>query len=182
MRFSFEQRRVIIGMSAGLVCAGVALAMGVTSFGLQPMPEEFNDRLKLFAAVVLIVSVPLFFAIARLAKHRFLTSDDIAGGGHSGGTQKARLLQAMLQNTLEQTLLAILAYFSWAVLAPADWGALLGLASAMFVLGRILFFLGYEKGAGGRAFGFTLTFYPTVGMIACILPYALFQIGKLLYS
>jgi len=32
----------------------------------------------------------------------------------------------------------------------------------MFVIGRILFAVGYAGGAPARAFGFALTFYPTV--------------------
>jgi hypothetical protein len=32
----------------------------------------------------------------------------------------------------------------------------------LFLLGRVLFIGGYRKGAGGRALGFGLTFYPTL--------------------
>ncbi len=35
-------------------------------------------------------------------------------------------------------------------------------AVSLFLLGRLFFITGYRKGAGGRAFGFALTFYPTV--------------------
>ena len=37
-------------------------------------------------------------------------------------------------------------------------------ASALFLLGRILFFVRYESGAAARSFGFAVTFYPTVAL------------------
>jgi hypothetical protein len=172
MQFSAEQRHVIVGMIAGFICALVALTLGLTGYGLRAMPAELSDRLRMFAATGLLVSLPLFVAIARLAKHRFFTPADIGGDGLSQGTESARVLQAVLQNTLEQSFLAVLAYFAWAIFAPITFGTLPILASIMFIIGRILFFLGYKKGAGSRAFGFTLTFYLTVGMLVCMLPLA----------
>jgi uncharacterized membrane protein YecN with MAPEG domain len=32
----------------------------------------------------------------------------------------------------------------------------------LFAVGRLLFWIGYRRGAAGRAFGFALTFYPSV--------------------
>jgi hypothetical protein len=40
----------------------------------------------------------------------------------------------------------------------------------MFGLGRLLFLLFYARGAPARALGFTLTFYPTVGLYLFLLP------------
>jgi hypothetical protein len=38
-------------------------------------------------------------------------------------------------------------------------------AAILFLIGRILFFLGYAEGAASRAFGFALTFYPTLMLL-----------------
>ncbi len=38
------------------------------------------------------------------------------------------------------------------------------LCALLFGLGRLLFLLGYHRGAAARAFGFGLSFYPTVGL------------------
>jgi hypothetical protein len=176
MPFSSEQRAVSGRMVGGIGCAIFAVALGLTGAALPPIPEPGNERLSLLAAASLMIALPLFVSIARLAKHRFFMPDDFAGAGFSGGTDQARMLQALLQNTLEQTLLAFLAYCAWMFLAPAGSGALPALASLMFIVGRIIFFAGYEKGAGARAFGFTLTFYPTVGMILCMLPFAVLRL------
>ncbi len=39
---------------------------------------------------------------------------------------------------------------------------LIPLLVALFCLGRAAFWAGYAKGAGGRAFGFATTFYPSL--------------------
>jgi uncharacterized membrane protein YecN with MAPEG domain len=43
--------------------------------------------------------------------------------------------------------------------------ALVPLLGGLFCGGRVLFWIGYRHGAVGRAFGFALTFYPSVGAL-----------------
>ena len=69
---------------------------------------------------------------------------------------------AFLQNTLEQAVLAGAFYFALAALAGGPWMALPPVAAVLFVVGRVLFFLGYRRGAGGRSFGMALTMLPAV--------------------
>jgi uncharacterized membrane protein YecN with MAPEG domain len=78
------------------------------------------------------------------------------------------LLQALLQNTLEQTAIAIPVYLCWGVVASHAMLAMVAAAGILFLAGRLLFFIGYSGGAASRAFGFALTFYPTlVLLIGC---------------
>ena len=49
---------------------------------------------------------------------------------------------------------------------PHGWLASIPAAAILFLIGRILFSRGYERGAAARAIGFGLTFYPSVLMIA----------------
>ena len=48
--------------------------------------------------------------------------------------------------------------------------------TALFLLGRVLFWIGYHKNPYLRAFGFGLTFYPTVGVYTWLLLLMLFGI------
>lgn len=173
-----EQRGVVFGIVPALALTILAMGMSITGYGLQTMPGGLEGRLALWVATSAVTLFPLLYCIARLANHRFLTPEDIAGSGFDGGTPKARLLQAMLQNTLEQTLLAIIANAAWCFLAPASWSAAPALTCILFLIGRIAFFAGYERGAGARAFGFALTFYPTAVMIFAITPIAVRAIAS----
>jgi hypothetical protein len=51
---------------------------------------------------------------------------------------------------------------------PLKWLGVIPAAALLFVLGRILFMAGYERGAGERATGFGLTAYPSFGMLATL--------------
>jgi uncharacterized membrane protein YecN with MAPEG domain len=115
-------------------------------------------------------------AVGRLAKHRFFTPQDIDGGGFSEDTERARVLQSLLQNTLEQCCIAFIVYLAWAVIMPPAWMSVVPLAALAFALGRVLFFAGYMKGAPSRALGFTLAFYPSVIMALCIVANMLWRI------
>ena len=75
----------------------------------------------------------------------------------------------MLQNTLEQCCLAFPVYVATAIVAPASFLPVVPLAAGMFLVGRALFFAGYAKGAPARAYGFALTFYPTVLLLVILL-------------
>ncbi|WP_298925014.1 MAPEG family protein [uncultured Ramlibacter sp.] len=132
-------------------------------FGAQRMAASaaVELRLALLAGCVMGPAVALLVCIARLAKHRFFTPQDIDGSALTGGTPRARLLQALLQNTLEQLALALPVYMACALIFPARWLVLIPAAALMFLLGRVLFYAGYAGGAPSRAFGFALTFYPT---------------------
>lgn len=172
VKFSGEQRGVATGALAALAVTVLALLAGYSGLLAAPLGDSLPQRAHLWASSSLLALLPLLFSIARLANHRFATPDDIAGAGLTSGTDRARLLQALLQNTLEQTVLAIAVYAAWSFLAPAGWGALPAIACILFIVGRTAFLAGYAKGAGGRAFGFGLTFYPTVLMILVMLPAA----------
>ena len=51
---------------------------------------------------------------------------------------------------------------------PATFMSTVPLAALAFGLGRVLFFVGYNKGASSRAIGLTLSFYPTMVMLVGI--------------
>ena len=77
-------------------------------------------------------------------------------------------IQSIIQNTLEQSLVASMTYLAWSVLMPGNLLSVVPLASIAFGIGRLLFIVGYGYGAPARAVGFTLSFYVTVGMLGCL--------------
>ena len=163
--WSHLQRSVALGIGIGLVVTLASLTFVGLMQPLGPMAGSLGSRLEILALCALAPSFALAFSIARLARHRFRTPQDLNGSGLTSGTEQARLLQALLQNTLEQLALALPVYAAWALLAPPHLIAALPVSALLFLIGRGLFFRGYARGAPGRALGFALTFYPTISLL-----------------
>lgn len=168
---SQNQLGVIKGMASGLALAAASMAM--TAYALHPLGASFAERASLLALCLLPPAITLAISIARLAKHRFFTPADIDGSALTDGSDRARLLQALLQNTLEQMALAVPVYVAWAFLAPAGMLGALVAASVLFLLARLLFYKRYQSGAAARSLGFALTFYPTVLLLVALVPLSL---------
>lgn len=149
-------------LAGGALTLAALLGAVVWQPALLMGPAALAER---FAATLRwdgLVLACLILAIGNLARHRFFTPADIHGSGLTSATDRARVLQAVLQNTLEQTVIAVLAHLLWTAATPAGWWAAVPAAVLLFVIGRIAFAVGYAGGAVARAFGFALTFYPTV--------------------
>ncbi len=84
-----------------------------------------------------------------------------------------RRSRAILQNTLEQVVLAVPAHLALASVLPPDRMAVLAALVALFVAGRVAFVIGYLAARAGRAFGFGLTFCPTIGALVAATALAL---------
>jgi hypothetical protein len=163
------QKGVARGMAAAVaVAAGVFVLAYVFQWPGFPSPTPLGPRLELAALAGLAPAAVLFVCIARLAKHRFSTPADIQGSALTEGTERARLLQSLLQNSLEQAVLAIPVYLAAALIFPTQLLPMIAAAAALFLIGRVLFFRGYASGAPSRAAGFGLTFYPSVAMLMLV--------------
>lgn len=162
-----KQRGVLRGMLLGVVVTLLALALAIVAAPGVLLPGD-NDAASAIAHALrwdILLVLWLAANIAMLARHRFFTPADIDGGGLSDGTSTARILQSILQNTLEQVVLALSVHLVWAATMPWRWQAAIPAAAMLFFLGRVLFWRGYARGAPARALGFALTFYPTVAML-----------------
>ena len=161
-----KQKGVLKGMLFGLLCSISLIVYGekFNPFGYQ-FEMNLENRLRVAVKCCLPLAISLAISIGRLAKHRFFTPNDIDGSGLTQGSAQAKILQSIIQNTIEQSLLAALTYLSWSVIMPGNLLSVVPLASIAFGIGRFLFIIGYVYGAPARALGFTLSFYVTNGML-----------------
>ena len=156
---SNKQKIVLLSAFIGLLLSALLLCLSISI----PVNEiTSGERTDLLASALIILGLCLAFCVGRLATHRFLSPEDIDGDPRRSDSPKGVELQKILQNTLEQAVLAALAYTIWAATAPDNWLGVLLVTPALFLVGRILFIALHGRGATGRAIGFTLTFYPTV--------------------
>lgn len=162
-----KQRGVLGGMVLGTASTLLASALAIVAAPSIFLPDDSSVASAIAHALQWDVLLVLWLAanIAVLARHRFFTPADIDGGGLSDGTPAAKVLQSVLQNTLEQVVLALSVHLIWAATMPWRWQAAIPAAAILFFVGRALFWRGYSRGAPDRALGFALTFYPSVAML-----------------
>ena len=163
MALTDKQRGVLKRMLLGLLIAlTIVIGCGAGNPLGFPTGMALIDRLSIAVQCTLVPGLFMMIAVARMARQRFFSPEDIDGGVTATDTPRAQLLQTLLQNTLEQSLIALLVYLGWALTMPATWLSVVPVAAMAFAIGRILFFLSYEKGAPSRALGFAMTCSATV--------------------
>ncbi|MGY6706898.1 MAG: hypothetical protein ACXIVF_01115 [Rhizobiaceae bacterium] len=134
-----EERAIRRDTSIALV---LTVAAFLAAFRFLPaaveLPEDRADALGFAALAWAVPAFVLMVAILMVSTGRRFSAADIGGQAAGPPSEKLAVKSAFLQNTLEQTVLA----------------------AAFFVIGRALFYLGYERGAQGRSLGMSLTMLP----------------------
>lgn len=177
MELTEKQKGVVRGVIPAAAVAVVGMGAVPLLLPVSVLPsDEAGARLAWAMAWALLPMLTLMIAIMRVANYRFASPEDIDGSGLTSGTARIQILRAVLQNTLEQAVLAVLAYCIWSVTMPLRWLGVIPAAAVLFVSGRIFFARGYERGAAGRATGFGLTAYPTFGMLVTLAVVSLFRL------
>jgi hypothetical protein len=169
MELTNKQKDVVRNVipAAVLTVAGLGGVSLLLPVSLLPADDP-GARIAWALKWALIPVLTLMVSIMRVANYRFSSPEDIDGSGLTDGTPEVRVLRAVLQNTLEQSVLAVAAYVIWSVVMPYNWLRAIPIGAALFVSGRLLFARGYAQGAPGRATGFGLTAYPTFGMLVTV--------------
>jgi hypothetical protein len=151
-----KQLLVLAGMT--LAVAAIAALWAASPFAMALPADDPASRLAFAAKWLLVPGLMLLLGIALTANRRFFNPDAIDGGASPALEINLRYNR----NTLEQAVLAAVAWTGLALQLPHDRLALIPELALVFALGRVLFWLGYLIAPWARAFGFGLTFYPTV--------------------
>lgn len=167
---SAEQRSVAMGMGCALLSAALSIALVIPYLFELPIDMSTlcgtaTGRLAVTLKWQSLIILPLFFGIARIATLRFFGDQESLRGE---ATQAVSQHSKYLQNTLEQVALAFPAQLILSVYLSADNMIYIPALTTFFLFARVLFWQGYVKhpdNAGGRSYGFALTFYPTVATV-----------------
>lgn len=110
--------------------------------------------------LVMLIALVEYFGFAAAvgrARHRF----GVKAPSTSGNPDFERYYRGQM-NTLEVLIIFIPALWSFAILIDPMWATLLG---AVFIIGRLIFFLGYVKAAEKRSLGFALSSLPMLALL-----------------
>jgi len=107
--------------------------------------------------VVMMLAVIEYFAFGMavgMARGRF----KVPAPAVSGNPDFERYYRVQM-NTLEQMMVFLPSLWTFATFVSANWAAGLGL---VFVIGRLVYFIGYTRAANKRGIGFGISGLPTM--------------------
>jgi hypothetical protein len=128
------------------------------------VPSEWTvgDRIALVIKDAVVAIVPAVVAICIVAAQRLDPSMFV--GRIPKPNSAVDINNRFILNTVEQFILYFIGNAGLALYCPAQEARALIVLTALFVLGRVLFWIGYHYNPYVRAFGFGITFYPTVAV------------------
>jgi hypothetical protein len=127
-------------------------------------PEDWTvgQRIALIIKNAVFATVPAVLAICIVAAQRL---DPSMWVGRTAKPNSALDINTrFILNTFEQFILFFIGNAALALYCPIEEARSLIILTVLFVLGRVLFWVGYHYNPYVRAFGFGLTFYPTVAV------------------
>lgn len=150
---------------AGEIAAAALFSVAWVSVGLAyvsppDIATEPGSRLAFAFRWEILVGLMPVLGVAAVAHQRFLTPDRIDGSRAEAGTP-LDINARYLQNTAEQSLIAVIAHASLVLVVPADQLQIIPILVLLFVFARVCFWIGYHLSPLARGFGFASTFLPT---------------------
>lgn len=179
-KFNSDQWGIVRGSVLALALAGAILAaayfwMPPHLFGLNE-EMEFGDRMTFMLKADLVLFLWLAGCVRAVSNGRFYSPADIRGSAFGAPSTAIAVRAAVLQNSLEQTVLLFPATLILAALMRGSELVLAPFLVGLFLLGRVIFATGYAKGASGRALGMALTAAPII--VSYILALWLIAVGR----
>ena len=161
MTFDREQRGIIRWSLVAITLTIVVVGAGwlwlppdlVGAEGIRTLAEQIAFALKWN----LLILLWLAGCVRAVASGRFRSPDDRPGAAYGPPSAALAVPAAILQNSLEQTVLAFGASLILATLLRGPELVVIPLLVLLYLVGRIAFAAGYAKGAVARAFGMGLT-------------------------
>ena len=157
-----HRRKILIGI-AGSVPA--ACTVGLVFFFTGRLfhqvalpPDTPGDRLAFAARWMVLPGLSLLIGIVFAARRGFYA--DAIDGTRAPVNYAMEINLRYNTNTLEQALLAAIAWTALAVLVPVSSLVFIPAMASLFFVGRMTFWIGYLIHPMGRAFGMALTMLP----------------------
>ncbi|MBX3562642.1 MAG: MAPEG family protein [Sphingomonas sp.] len=166
MALDAEQRGILRQSALAILAAGFAMIAGYLWLPGEPLgvteSPGSGDRI----AFALKWDLPVFLWLAgclrAVASGRFREPADRKGSAYGEPTPGLAVRIAILQNTLEQTVLAVGSHLLLAAVLRGAELVLIPVSVAVYLVGRAAFAIAYRHGAVARAFGMALTATPII--------------------
>jgi len=172
--FTARQRPFIIVLMANWIFS-IAFFLGMKLvWHWQPEDWGIADRIALVLKDAVFALLPGVIGICIVAAQRLNPSMFV--GQMPKPNSAVDINNRFILNTFEQFTAYFVANAGLAMYCPPEEARSLPLLTMLFVMGRILFWIGYHRNPYLRAFGFGITFYPTVAAFVWLMLIMIFGI------
>jgi MAPEG family len=158
------RRQQLIGVSGavpGFLTVLLTWHYASSWFAFATLPADNNvDRLVFVLHWLLIPGLTLLAGVWIAGRRGFIP--DAIDGTRTPASRSFEINLRYNQNTLEQVVLAAIAWLNLGIALPQERLVLIPAIATLFGVGRIAFWLGYLLNPMGRAFGMVLTILPTI--------------------
>ncbi len=155
-----KQILIALGMTLAAAVAVMAWVGPLHPHVVLPLDTP-GERIAFALKWLLVPGFTLLVGLGMVANRRFFSTDAM-DGTRAPESKSLEINLRYNQNTLEQTVLVVIGWPLLALLLPLSQLGLIPVLAVLFGAGRIAFWIGYLIAPWARAFGFALTFYPTV--------------------
>lgn len=167
-----KQLIVVAGAAPALIVVLLTARYASTLFGFAALPaDDVAARLAFAAHWLVVPGLALLVGICVASRRGFIS--DAIDGTRSPLRHSLEINLRYNQNTLEQTLLAAIAWINLSVALPPERLVLIPAAAFLFGFGRAAFWVGYLIYPTARAFGMVLTVLPTIAAYVWLVQRAL---------
>lgn len=161
MKLNPTQRGIVVASAAAIAVTLAALASAyyclppnlVAIDAAMPLAERLGYALRWNVLMLLWLAG----CVRAVSSGRFSSELDILGSAYAPPSTAIAVQAAVLQNSLEQTVLAFGANLALATLLRDKELVVIPVLVVLFLIGRIAFAWAYPKGAAARSFGMSLT-------------------------
>ncbi len=149
------------GAFAAMVVAAIVFIFAPDMRPWFTLPDDnMGARLAFVATWLVWPGLMLLAGIHGAARRGFFA--DAIDGTRTPSNHSLEINLRYNVNTVEQIVLAAIAWAALAVVLPRDDLIVIPLMSILFVVGRVTFWIGYLLHPMARTFGMTLTVIPTI--------------------
>jgi hypothetical protein len=169
--FRRKQLVGIAGAVPGFVVVALTLDHAGSLFGFLALPaDDLPSRLAFAMRWMLLPGICLLLGVIIAGRRGFVA--DAIDGTRTPASHSLEINLRYNQNTVEQALLACIAWACLATSLPIAHIVLIPAMATLFAIGRVAFWVGYLIYPMGRALGMVLTALPTIASYAWLVWHA----------
>jgi hypothetical protein len=166
--FRRKQLTGIAGALPAFVVVALTLDHARVLFDFVSLPsDDLAHRLSFALRWMLLPGVCLLAGVIVAGRRGFVP--DAIDGTRTPASLSLEINLRYNQNTLEQVVLACIAWINLAITLPIEQLTLIPAMASLFAVGRGAFWIGYLLHPMSRAFGMVLTVLPTIGAYVWLL-------------